>query len=288
MKIGLSSYSLSRAIASGQLGILEAIDWIANAGGEHMEVVPGGAWDIHVPGLPEKIVARAKEAGIDLSSYTIGANFVNDDPAARAAEVERIKREVDIAGTLGVKFMRYDAGWRPIPETTLENFEKDLPLVADCCREVAAYAARYGITCSVENHGYHFQDCERVRRLVKMVDLPNYRTTLDVGNFLCADGDPVSSVRTNIDIASFIHFKDFFRRTAGNPPIGEGWSRSRAGHYLRATVIGHGSVELVPIVKIIKESGYDGYVSVEFEGKEDCLWACKVSLDNAKKLFAEA
>ena len=288
MKIGLSSYSLSRAIASGQLGILEAIDWIANAGGEHMELVPGGAWDNHAPGIVEKIVARAKEAGIDLSSYTIGANFVHDDAADRAKEVERIKGEVDIAGAFGVKFMRFDAGWRPIPETTLENFEKDLPLVADCCREVASYAAKYGITCSVENHGYHFQNSERVRRLVKMVDLPNYRTTLDVGNFVCADGDPVASVRDNIDIASFIHFKDFFRRTAGNPPIGEGWSRSRAGHYLRATVIGHGSVELIPIVKIIKESGYDGYISVEFEGKEDCLWACKVSLDNAKKLFAEA
>lgn len=288
MKIGLSSYSLSRAIASGQLGILEAIDWIANAGGEHMELVPGGAWDSHTPGLVEKIVARAKEAGIDLSSYTIGANFVRDDAADRAKEVERIKGEVDIAGAFGVKFMRFDAGWRNIPDTSLENFEKDLPLVADCCREISSYAAQYGITCSVENHGYHFQNCERVRRLVKMVDLPNYRTTLDVGNFLCADGDPVASVRDNIDIASFIHFKDFFRRTAGNPPIGEGWSRTRAGHFLRATVIGHGSVELVPIVKIIKESGYDGYISVEFEGKEDCLWACKVSLDNARKLFAEA
>ncbi len=288
MKIGLSSYSLSRAIASGQLGILEAIDWIANAGGEHMELVPGGAWDSHTPGLVEKIVARAKEAGIDLSSYTIGANFVRDDAADRAKEVERIKGEVDIAGAFGVKFMRFDAGWRNIPDTSLENFEKDLPLVADCCREISSYAAQYGITCSVENHGYHFQNCERVRRLVKMVDLPNYRTTLDVGNFLCADGDPVASVRDNIDIASFIHFKGFFRRTAGNPPIGEGWSRTRAGHFLRATVIGHGSVELVPIVKIIKDSGYDGYISVEFEGKEDCLWACKVSLDNARKLFAEA
>ena len=288
MKIGLSSYSLSRAIASGQLGILEAIDWIANAGGEHMEVVPGGTWDIHVPGLPAKLVARAKEAGIDLSSYTIGANFIQPDADARAKEVARLKSEVDIAGELGVKFMRYDAGYRPIPEATVENFEKDLPVVADCCREVAAYAAKYGITCSVENHGYHFQNCERVHRLVDMVNLPNYRTTLDVGNFLCADGDPVASVKTNIGIASFIHFKDFFLRTAGNPPIGEGWSRTKAGHYLRATVIGHGSVELVPIVKIIKESGYDGYVSIEFEGKEDCLWACKVGLDNAKQLFAEA
>ena len=288
MKIGLSSYSLSRAIVSGQLGILEAIDWIANAGGEHMEVVPGGAWDIHVPGLPAKLVARAKEAGIDLSSYTIGANFIQPDADARAKEVARLKSEVDIAGELGVKFMRYDAGYRPIPEATVENFEKDLPVVADCCREVAAYAAKYGITCSVENHGYHFQNCERVHRLVDMVNLPNYRTTLDVGNFLCADGDPVASVKTTLGIASFIHFKDFFLRTAGNPPIGEGWSRTKAGHYLRATVIGHGSVELVPIVRIIKESGYDGYVSIEFEGKEDCLWACKVGLDNAKQLFAEA
>ncbi|MBE6384832.1 MAG: sugar phosphate isomerase/epimerase [Lentisphaerae bacterium] len=288
MKIGLSSYSLSRAIAKGELGILEAIDWVANAGGEHIELVPGATWDSHTPGLVEKIVARAKEAGIDLSSYTIGANFIQPDDAARAKEVARIKAEVDIAGALGVKFMRYDAGSRPIPETSLENFEKDLPVVADCCREVAAYAAKYGITCSVENHGYHFQNCERVRRLVNMVNLPNYRTTLDVGNFMCADGDSVASVRSNIDIASFIHFKDFFRRTAGNPPLGEGWMRTRAGHYLRATVIGHGSVELVPIAKIIKESGYDGYISVEFEGKEDCLWACKVSLDNAKKLFAEA
>lgn len=287
MKIGLSSYSLSRAIASGQLGILEAVSWVADAGGEHMEVVPGGAWDIHKPGLPEKLAARAKEAGIDLSSYTIGANFIQPDDEARAKEVARLKGEVDIAGTLGVKFMRYDAGWRPIPETTFENFEKDLPVVADCAREVASYAAKYGITCSLENHGYHFQSCERVRRLVNTVNLPNYRTTLDVGNFLCADGDPVSSVRTNIDIASFIHFKDFFRRSAGNPPLGGGWLRTKGGNFLRATVIGHGDVELIPIVKIIKESGYDGYISIEFEGQEECLWACKVGLDNARKLFAE-
>ena len=143
MKIGLSSYSLSRAIARGDLGILEAIDWVANAGGEHIELVPG-AWNSHTPGLVEKIVARAKEAGIDLSSYTIGANFIKPDAASRAQEVARIKAEVDIAGALGVKFMRYDAGSRPIAETSLENFEKDLPVVADCCREVAAYAAQYG------------------------------------------------------------------------------------------------------------------------------------------------
>ena len=287
MKIGLSSYSLSRAIGSGNMGILEAIGWIANEGGEHIEIVPG-AFDIHAEKMPERIAARAKEEGIDVSSYTIGANFLQPDAKARAKEVARVKSEVDIAARLGVRFMRYDAGWRPIPEATVENFEKDLPFVADGCREVADYAAQYGITCSVENHGYHFQGAERVRRLVNLVNRPNYRTTMDVGNFVCADDDPVSAVRTNIGIASFIHFKDFFRRSAGNPPVGEGWSRTKGGNFIRGTIVGHGSVELRPIVKIIKESGYDGYVSVEFEGREECIWGCHVSLANTKLLFAEA
>ena len=287
MKIGLSSYSLSRAIGSGNMGILEAIGWIANEGGEHIEIVPG-AFDIHAEKMPERIAARAKEEGIDVSSYTIGANFLQPDAKARAKEVARVKSEVDIAARLGVRFMRYDAGWRPIPEATVENFEKDLPFVADGCREVADYAAQYGITCSVENHGYHFQGAERVTRLVNLVNRPNYRTTMDVGNFVCADDDPVSAVRTNIRIASFIHFKDFFRRTAGNPPVGEGWSRTKGGNFIRGTIVGHGSVELRPIVKIIKESGYDGYVSVEFEGREECIWGCHVSLANTKLLFAEA
>jgi len=287
MKIGLSSYSLSRAISRGDMGILEAIGWIANEGGEHIEIVPG-AFDIHAEKMPERIAARAKEEGIDVSSYTISANFLQPNAKARAKEVARVKSEVDIAARLGVRFMRYDAGWRPIPEATVENFEKDLPFVADGCREVADYAVQYGITCSVENHGYHFQGAERVRRLVNLVNRPNYKTTMDVGNFVCADDDPVSAVRTNIGIASFIHFKDFFRRSAGNPPVGEGWSRTKGGNFIRGTIVGHGSVELRPIVKIIKESGYDGYVSVEFEGREECIWGCHVSLANTKLLFAEA
>ena len=287
MKIGLSSYSLSRAISRGDMGILEAIGWIANEGGEHIEIVPG-AFDIHADRMPERIAARAREEGIDVSSYTIAANFLQPNAKARAKEVARVKSEVDIAARLGVRFMRYDAGWRPVPEATVENFEKDLPFVAEGCREVADYAVQYGITCSVENHGYHFQGAERVRRLVNLVNRPNYRTTMDVGNFVCADDDPVSAVRTNIGIASFIHFKDFFRRTAGNPPVGEGWSRTKGGNYIRGTIVGHGDVELRPIVKIIKESGYDGYVSVEFEGREDCIWGCHVSLANTKQLFAEA
>lgn len=65
MKIGLSSYSISRAIWAGEMNILDAIRWIAEKGGEHMEVVPG-AFQIKDAGDPiiQQIRDTAKECGI--------------------------------------------------------------------------------------------------------------------------------------------------------------------------------------------------------------------------------
>jgi sugar phosphate isomerase/epimerase len=41
------------------------------------------------------------------------------------------------------------------------------------------------------------------------------------------------------------------------------------------------------IIKKIKDSGYDGFVSIEFEGIEECLLASATGLANAKRIFAE-
>ena len=39
------------------------------------------------------------------------------------------------------------------------------------------------------------------------------------------------------------------------------------------------------ISKIINESGYEGYLSVEFEGWEDPLFACPRAIKNVKTLL---
>ncbi len=285
MKIGITSYSVSRAISDGRLSPLDTITWAAKHGAECYELSPGNTFPIREGDMPEQVVARAAAEGILLSSFTFTANCIKATAAERAAEVERVKREADIAARMQVKRMRCDAGWRNPPDATLANFEADLPYVADCLREVADYAYQYGITTTVENHGYHFQGSERVRRLVMAVDRPYYRQTLDVGNFSCVDEDNLAAVRNNIDLAAMIHLKDFFRRPAGNPPVDDTWSRTRAGNYIRATIVGHGSLDMRSICQVIRESGYDGCVSVEFEGLEDCLYATELGLKNAKLLL---
>ncbi len=290
MKIGLSTYSIHRAIKAGEFDVLGAIRWIAENGGQHVEIVPSGFTLTGDEALIKAVKKQASKSKIDLSSYTIGANFVTAGEDAheitkseRKAEIERVKKEVEVAAKLGVKLMRHDVGYRAKEKCTLEYFEKDLPKVADACREIADFAAQYGITTSVENHGYHFQGSERVRRLVTLVDRPNYRTTLDVGNFICADEDSVAATMNNIGIASMIHFKDFYIRKS--VPTAEGWFQSLHGKYLRGAITGCGDLDLAGVVKVIKSSGFNGYVSIEFEGMEECKQGAKISLENVKALF---
>ncbi|MCI3920843.1 sugar phosphate isomerase/epimerase [Paenibacillus sp. TRM 82003] len=285
MKIGLSSYSLSQAIQAGELSILDTIDWVKEHGGEHIEIVPIG-FDLEAdPQLPEAIRERASAAGIDVSNYCVRADFLAAGPEAYEAEIERVRRHVDIAARLGAKRMRHDVAWRR--DTSIGRFLADLPALADACRRIADYAARYEIVTSIENHGYYVQASDRVQAIVQAVDRPNFRTTLDVGNFLCADEDPVAATRNNIAFASMVHLKDFYVRRSPSDP-GEGWFPTTAGSRLRGAILGHGDIDLAEIMRIIRDSGYDGCLSVEFEGLEECRYASRVSLDNARRLWAQS
>lgn len=286
MKIGLSTYSLSRAITAGEMTVLQAIRWIADNGGEAVEISPSGFSLVDNDALVRDVVRSAKEAGIDIASYTIGADLTPRAEREVRAEIERLKRNVDIGAALGVKRMRHDVISRKIPQTTLEQFERDLPTAVDACREIADYAARAGITTSLENHGFHFQGSDRVLRLVTAVSRPNYRVTLDVGNFLCADESPLDAVRRLIPHASMVHFKDFYVRRFDHAP-GEGWFQSRSGNHLRGAIVGHGDLDIPAILGVIRSSGYDGYLSVEFEGMEECRLGSRLGMATLRRLLGE-
>ena len=283
IKIGFTSYSFAAALKSGEMNITQAIQFAAGLGAEHMEISPGSFGDM-TDDMVNTIVKAAKDCKIDLSSYTIGANFVQPDAAAVAKEIERVKAQVEIAAKLGVTRMRHDCGWRPQPECTYENFNREVEIFADACGQIADKAKAYGIVTSIENHGFYVQGSERVQRVILAVNRDNFRTTLDVGNFLCVDEDPECAVLNNIGYASMIHFKDFHIRRQVTDPAG--FIKTLHGRYLRGAVTGDGDVDLPTICKIIKNSGYDGYLSIEYEGREECKFACTRAIKNVRELMA--
>jgi len=280
MKWGLSSYSLHQAISANRMTMPDMIAWAAEHGCEHAEIVPLGFEMTEA--LADEYKAKADECGIELSNYAIGANFLRGTDADYEQEIARVMREVDLAARLGVRRMRHDVA--SSDDLSIVNFNRQLDRLAAACRRIADHAAQYGITTSVENHGYFIQHSDRVQALVHAVDRPNFRTTLDIGNFLCVDEDPLSAVKKNLPIASMVHIKDFYYRPAGSE-LGAGWFKTASGNYLRGAIAGHGDLPMREIIRAIKESGYDGYVSLEFEGMEDCREGAEIGLANIRRLW---
>lgn len=295
MKIGLSSYSLVNLIRNGEMTILEAIEWVAENGGQHIEIVPFGFDLVNNPDLIDAIREKAKEVGIAISNYAILANVIHYDQEEYEKEIQRLKNEVDIANRLGVKRMRHDVSSfrRPMEENTALHFEKDFPLMVQACQEIADYAAQYGITTTVENHGFYVNGSDRIIRLIDAVNRPNFRMTLDVGNFLCVDEPAVAGVKKSIKYAEMIHLKDFYIRKSDQlPGIGDlfrcdsgNWFATYSGDLLRGSIVGQGDLDLWEILKIIKQSGYDGYISVEFEGMEDGRAGSELGMGLAKRIW---
>ncbi len=299
MKLGVSTYSFVRDLSSGKRTVSDVIRWIADHGGSHVELVPFGYTVRDNPTLIEEIRKTADQCHVELSNYLILSNFTFTEEEQYRSEIDRVMREVDVAAQLGVKLMRHDVAWRPrqlgdeagpagvrwAPAAiTIERFEERLPRMAAACAEVADYAAQFGITTLVENHLFLVQASDRIQRLILAVNRPNFRTNLDIGNFLCVDESPVVGVTKNLPYAKMIHLKDFYIRPSNVNP-GEGWFRSAYGTYLRGAILGHGDIDLPEIFRIFKAQHYDGYASIEFEGLEDPEFGTRIGLDNALRLL---
>lgn len=284
MKFGVSTYSLYQAMHKNEMSLMDAIAYIAEIGGEHVEIVPIGFDLTNDPGLIDQIRDKAAACNLEISNYAIGANFSDLSDEALDNEIARVKKEVDAANALGVKKMRHDVA--SSPDTSIRHFMAELPRLAKACREIADYAAGFGITTSVENHGFYIQASDRVQALINETGRDNFRTTLDIGNFMCVDEEPTTGVRNNLPYASMVHIKDFYKRPSYLNP-GEGWFRSPSGTYLRGAVAGQGDIDMRQVLRLIHNSGYDGYISLEFEGLEDCRFGARAGLDNIKRLWNE-
>lgn len=289
MKLGISSYCLLPALNSGEMTILDVLEWAKNHGCDHVELVPYGFTLVDNPDLADQVAKKAEELGLELSNYCMPANFVHDTREAFEAEVARVKEHVDLLHRMGIKSLRHDVtAFHVTPEeATMMSFYNNLPQIVEGAQLIADYAAQFGITTTIENHGWVVQHSDRVQLVYHLVDRENFKVTLDIGNFLCVDELPLIGVAKNLPYASHVHFKDFYYRPFYEPP-GEGkLFKTVNGNFLRGAIFGQGELPVREILRLIKQSGYNGYVSLEFEGMEECKEGTRIGLDNIRRIWSE-
>jgi len=167
--------------------------------------------------------------------------------------------------------------------TYMQAVDKMAPYI----RSLTEYAEQKGVKTMTENHGYFMQDSYRVEYLVSKVNHPNYGVLIDVGNFICADEDPVQAVSRLANLAFHVHAKDFkYKKSGGAAPL-DGWGVTRGGNSFMGTIVGQGDMPVVQTLRILKKSGYDGGLGLEFEGREDNMTALTEGFKFLKKTVDE-
>ncbi len=277
MKIGVSSYSFDKYMKATGANYIDICDIAKKIGYDGIEFI-----DLNSNVSGKDIVSTAREIrehcaaiGLEISAYTVGANFLRNSEQELRDEIERVKGCVDIAAELGAKTMRHDACWGPRMQAGY-TWRMAVEEMAPAIREIAEYAQSKGVRTCTENHGRFIQDPERVEALILAVNHPNYGWLVDMGNFICADADSIKAVAIALPYAFHVHAKDFLFKSGSEIDPGKGWFMSRGMNYLRGTILGHGVIPVAQCIKMFKAAGYDGYLSLEFEGLEDNLTALEL------------
>lgn len=280
MKIGVSSYSFSKYIIEHKCDYFKICDMAKEMGFDGIEFInlDYKRWGITADAIAcaAEIREYCKKIGLEIIAYTVGASLVGDE--AEQSE-ESLYRSIEVARELGAPILRHDVCSKlPDGYTYRDAIAEMVPRI----RRITEQAKKYGIRTSTENHGHIFQAPERVRELIEAVGNENYGWLCDMGNFLCADCEPLASVKIAAQYAFHVHAKDFLYKSAeSDRPLG--FFGTLGGNHLRGTVVGHGTVPVKECIEALKSAGYDGYVSLEFEGFEETVFALTAGLDFIKK-----
>lgn len=285
MKTGVNSYSFRRLVKSGAMKEIEVILKAKELG---FEVIEFSGLDVPEGETIEAYAARIKEecarVGIEVGNYTIAADFQSGCEGNFEAEVTRVFKHVEVAAILGASGMRHDAAKGiKFGATRLNYFDEVLPIIIKGCKAVTEYAELQGIRTMVENHGYFCQDSDRLERLAAGVNHSNFGLLVDFGNFLMADEDPVRAVGKLMPYASHVHVKDFHIKPGTESYPGADWFVTRGCSYIRGAVFGQGDLPVLQQLKAVKRAGYDGTLSMEFEGIEEPIMALTAGLKNLKQ-----
>jgi len=205
----------------------------------------------YFPGYPAKppdsyvddLKKRAADLGIGISGTGVRNNFTTSDKAIRDASVKHIKEWVEVAARLGAPVVRVFADtqmksqtWQMVAKGCTRDQVQDW--IAADLRECAEHGKKYGVHIGVQNHGDFLKTGEELLALVKAVGSEWCGPIVDTGYFKTSD--PYA------DIALVA-------------PYAVNWQ-------IKQSVYGEDSpipTDLVRLMKIIRKSGYSGYLPIE-------------------------
>ena len=270
LKISLAQWSLNKSIKNGKLPILDFAKKARSFGIEGIEFVSGlytRDTDIldrmSMNSLAKELIKRSDDYGIDNVLFMIDnqGDLASSNKNERFQAIDNHKRWIDLSAEIGCKTMRVNL-----------NGEKDLNKWTKNSVKSLTALNKYNenINVVVENHGGLSSSGKYLSNVMSKVKLENCGTLPDFGNF-CMNGSPWGNCTQMYD------------RYLGTEELMPYAHAVSAKSYDFDDEGNETSIDYKRMMEIVKRSGYQGYVGIEYEGnrlgEDDGIIATKKLLE---------
>ena len=244
MKLACSSYSYNEELEN-EMDLAEFFEICA----ADLDVAGVELIDEHLPGTDldslDRVADLAADHGLEISCLSVFYNdFAKANCDERRDDVRLVCDRLDEADRLGANVVRAFTGFPGLHDRDHDDAAvwRD---VTTCLQECVDYAQTVEPTLAVENHNHDglirtADDVFRVRSGVN----GNVGVVLDLANYV----DGVDSVRRSLHLADHVH-------AAYDDVAADGSELSRDFYD--------------EVVVLLADSGYDGFVTVEYEADGD-------------------
>lgn len=217
---------------------------------------------------------HALRLGIPLVAMSTHQGFVTPNLELRQENIDRTIGQIELAYKLGIPVMRVNTGrWNTSGsfdilmanrgiEPPLQGYtdEDAFPWVIESLEKCLPTAEKCGVVLGLENHWGLGLTPEGILRIVNSIQSPWLQIVTDTGNFL---DDPYERLEKIAPQTVFVQAKTYYGG-------GEWYSLD---------------LDYARIGQILRKHNYRGYISLEFEGKEDYRTALHKSLELMRSAF---
>ena len=273
IKLGISTYSYWH-FRPPKVSVESVIEKSARLGVEGVDILHR-QMDSEDNGYLQKLKRHAFVNGIDLICLSIHQDFVSPDADSRNKNIEHTKHCIELAHEMGIPCIRLNSGrWGTVKSfdklMELEGKEPMLPgyklddgykWCIDSIEKCLLKAAECGVVLALENHWGLTRTPEGLLHIANAIDSPWLGVLMDTGNFL---RKPYSKLKRIAPKAVFVQAKTYYGG-------GEWYTLN---------------LDYERVAKILREVNYSGYISLEFEGKENADTGVAKSIELFRRVFA--
>lgn len=244
LQYSINAYSFNSMLRSGEMTFFDMMEFAADIGMDAVDLT-----GYYFPSYPEtpinselfSLKRRALELGLNIPWTGIRNDFVNPDADSRKADRDMIRKWLAVSSNLGASIMRVFTGSHDYAGYTKNEVKNWL---VDEYKSCAVYGEEKGVIVGLQNHNEFLFHSDEVIDILKRVDSEWFGLILDIGSLHAVN--PYDEIEKLAPYANYWFIKEYVNPNGIKTPV-----------------------DMKKIATIIRNQGYQGYISFESLAKGD-------------------